>query len=169
MYRQLLLGQPVGNQPMPDGVLAAVGPLMILLGAALPVLFYKMALVTEVLPDGIDVRFIPLARQFIPFGNIALCEVREYRPILEYGGWGIRYGFSGKAYNVSGNRGVQLTFTTGKRFLIGSQQPEQLAAAILEGMRASCESPASSGDMSGSRRAGFFRPGKRSVSPDPGN
>jgi hypothetical protein len=40
---------------------------------------------------------------------------------MEYGGWGIKYGKMGKAYNVSGNRGVQLEFTDGKRLLIGSQ------------------------------------------------
>jgi hypothetical protein len=34
------------------------------------------------------------------------------------------------AYNVSGNRGVQLEFSNGKRLLIGSQRPEDLAAAI---------------------------------------
>jgi hypothetical protein len=34
------------------------------------------------------------------------------------------------AYNVSGNRGVQLELVSGKRILIGSQQAEELAAAI---------------------------------------
>ena len=36
----------------------------------------------------------------------------------------------GKAYNVSGNKGVLLTFGTGKTLMIGSQRPEELAAAI---------------------------------------
>ncbi|MHC4643443.1 MAG: hypothetical protein ACYS32_17515, partial [Planctomycetota bacterium] len=59
---------------------------------------------------------------------------RTYKPILEYGGWGIRCSFTGKgkAYNVSGNKGVQLVFTNGKKLLIGSQQPDDLAAAIEE-------------------------------------
>ncbi len=48
----------------------------------------------------------------------------------EYGGWGIRYGMKGMAYNVSGNRGVQLEFETGKRLLIGSQRPEELVSQI---------------------------------------
>jgi len=38
----------------------------------------------------------------------------------------------GKAYNVSGNRGVQLEFTDGKCLLIGSQKPEQLDSAITQ-------------------------------------
>jgi TATA-box binding protein (TBP) (component of TFIID and TFIIIB) len=50
--------------------------------------------------------------------------------LLEYGGWGIKYGRKGKAYNVSGNRGVQLVFKDGKQLLIGSQRAEELAEAI---------------------------------------
>lgn len=40
----------------------------------------------------------------------------------DYGGWGIRYGRKGKAFNVFGSRGLQLEFTNGKRLLIGSQK-----------------------------------------------
>ena len=58
--------------------------------------------------------------------------MRTYSPITEYGGWGIKWGSGGKAYNVSGNRGVQQEFTDGKRLLIGSQKPEQLDSAIAQ-------------------------------------
>jgi hypothetical protein len=40
----------------------------------------------------------------------------------------------GWAYNVSGNRGVQVTLEGGKSFLLGSLQPERLAYAIQSGM-----------------------------------
>jgi hypothetical protein len=53
----------------------------------------------------------------------------------EYGGWGVKYGWAGKAYNISGNRGVQLKLSNGKGLLIGSQRPEELAQAIQAGMR----------------------------------
>jgi hypothetical protein len=56
--------------------------------------------------------------------------VQTYRPIRDYGGWGIRYGRGGKAYNVSGNRGVMLELSDGQKLLIGSQRPEELANAI---------------------------------------
>jgi hypothetical protein len=59
------------------------------------------------------------------------CFARKYRPILEYGGWGIRCGWKGgRAYNVSGNEGVQLVFKNGKRLLIGSKEAYGLEAAI---------------------------------------
>jgi len=46
---------------------------------------------------------------------------------------GFRCGFrkgSGKAYNMKGNQGAQLVFKNGKRLLIGSQKPDELAEAI---------------------------------------
>ena len=53
-----------------------------------------------------------------------------YSPIRDCGGWGVRHYKSGKAYNVSGNRGVVLEFLDGRPILIGSQRPEELAKAI---------------------------------------
>ncbi len=53
-----------------------------------------------------------------------------YRPILEYGGWGIRYGLRGRAYNVSGNRGLRVELTNGKHILFGSAKPEELKLAL---------------------------------------
>lgn len=52
--------------------------------------------------------------------------VREYKPILEYGGYGIRYSFSGKAYNVRGKMGLQLKFKDGGKLLIGTQKMEEM-------------------------------------------
>jgi hypothetical protein len=51
------------------------------------------------------------------------------------GGWGLRFGAKGKAYNVSGNRGVLLTFEGDKTLLIGSLRADELAQAIRAGQR----------------------------------
>ncbi len=130
MVKQLVFGQPWGNRPMSDTALAVIGPLVILFEVGFLYLFRLMKLVTEVRDDGLDIHFYPLSRKKIAFNEIKSCEVRTYRPIMEYGGWGIRYGISGKAYNVSGNQGVQLVLRNNKRLLIGSQRPEELASAI---------------------------------------
>jgi hypothetical protein len=88
---------------------------------------------TEVRDDGLYARFFPLTRQHrFSWSDIRSCEARTYRPLLEYGGWGVRCGRRGKAYNFRGNRGVQLEFTDGRRLLIGSQRSEELAVAIRE-------------------------------------
>jgi hypothetical protein len=115
---------------MSNTALAIVGMVVIIFVVGLTYLFYTMKLITEVRDDDLCVKFFPLSRQVISFDSIKRCEVRTYNPIKEYGGWGIRYGKRGKAYNVSGNRGVQVEFYVGKPLLIGSQKPEELERAI---------------------------------------
>lgn len=127
---QLVLKRPWGDRPMSDTALVATGAFSILAAVGFLFLFYRLRLVTEVRKDGILIHFWPLARKRIDFAAIRSCRVVTYHPIRDYGGWGIRYGRKGKAYNVSGNQGVELVFAEGKPLLIGSQRPEELAAAI---------------------------------------
>lgn len=135
-YTQLYLGQPWGDRPMSNTALLITGTLSIVFTAAFSWLFYQLKLVTEVDHEGVHIRFFPLTRKHIRFEDIRSCEARTYRPIREYGGWGIRFSRKGKAYNVSGNRGVQLEFVQGMPLLIGSQQADELARAIHEHLRA---------------------------------
>ncbi|MCL0060512.1 DUF6141 family protein [Dehalococcoidia bacterium] len=132
MIEQLVFGQPWGDDPMSDTVLLIVGGFFIALGAGLIWLFYTAKLITEVRSDGLYIRLFPLHFSFlrIPLENLKRYEVRTYSPIKECRGWGIRSYRSGKAYNVSGNRGVALEFLDGRPILIGSQRPEELAKAI---------------------------------------
>jgi hypothetical protein len=96
-------------------------------------LFYVMDLCVVVDDEAVRIQFFPLWKKTLRLEEIAQWEARSYRPVLEYGGWGIRYGgSSGWAYNVRGNRGVQLVLEDGKRILIGSQRAEELAWAISE-------------------------------------
>ncbi|MHC4068508.1 MAG: DUF6141 family protein [Planctomycetota bacterium] len=112
--------------------------ILIIAGIFVPIgialLFLVLKLETEVRSDGLYVRFFPFHIHFKRFGSEDLSEyfAREYKPIREYGGWGIRCGLGGKgkAYNVRGNKGVQLVFRSGKRLLIGSQRAEELEEAI---------------------------------------
>jgi len=124
------------TQPNKPDIL--VPTLLSIIAIAIPiaatVLFFILKLETEVRSDGLYVRFYPFHIHFkkFPGENLAKFYARTYKPIREYGGWGIRCSFTGKgrAYNVSGNKGVQLLFTNGKKLLIGSQKPDELAAAI---------------------------------------
>src|SRR5436305_222982 len=79
-----------------------------LLSIAVPLLLWSMKLVTRLTPDTLYLRFFPLWTKRIRIADIASCESRTYSPLKEYGGWGVRYTAKGWAYNVSGNRGVQL-------------------------------------------------------------
>ncbi len=129
LFQQLIRGEPWGNRPLSNAGLVVITLLLVLF----LIWIYQMRLVTEVRDDGLYLQFVWLTRRRrIPFSEIKSFEARTYSPIREYGGWGVRYGFNGQAYNVSGNRGVQLEFTDGKRLLIGSQRPVELAQAIAE-------------------------------------
>jgi hypothetical protein len=126
---QLLLHRPFGGRPMSVALLVVN---WFIFGIGLPALFFFARLVTEVRADGIYICFFPFHWTFrrIAFTEVKQYKVRTYRPIREYGGWGIRCGSKGKAYNVSGDRGVQIELSNGKRLLIGSQRAEELWRAI---------------------------------------
>ncbi|PYQ45814.1 MAG: hypothetical protein DMF77_03100 [Acidobacteria bacterium] len=104
--------------------------LMMFLPAVLVAVLLFLELHVTVQHAGVRIRMLPFANRTIAPAQIARWEARTYRPIREYGGWGVRFGPRGRAYNVSGNRGVEITLANGKRVLIGSQRSDDLAAAI---------------------------------------
>ncbi len=115
------------------------GAVATLAALALPVTIsvwlLSMTLITEVRPEGLYVRFKMLwPERIIPYYQIVRVEAKRYRPIREYGGWGVRGIAPVKAFNVSGNRGVLLSLTDGQYLMIGSQRPDQLAAALQPGV-----------------------------------
>jgi hypothetical protein len=67
----------------------------------------------------------------IPWDQIRSVETRTYRPIRDFGGWGVRWVAKGIVYHARGNRGVRLILPD-ERVLVGSQRPEELARAIAE-------------------------------------
>jgi len=94
------------------------------------ILFNTMRLSTTVTRDGIRIKGLWFVNRTIRFDEIETAAMREYKPLVEYGGWGYRIGPAGKAYNAQGNEGVQLTLKDGKRILIGSQRAMELAHSI---------------------------------------
>lgn len=120
-----------GERPAPDALLLGFALLIlaVCLGTAWLVLFGR--LVTEVGADGLSVQLRPLTRRHLfAWDEIASAEACSYEPIAEYGGWGVRRGRDGRAYNVSGNRGVRLVLRGGERVLVGSRRAERLVEAM---------------------------------------
>ncbi|MDQ7778761.1 MAG: DUF6141 family protein, partial [Planctomycetota bacterium] len=125
---QIVLGKSFGTKPAPDAMLWLV---VLFCGIGLPWFLVSCRLVTEVRSDHIYVRFHPFWPRRIRFNEIKRCSARTYSPLREYGGWGLKWmPGSGWAYNMSGNRGIQLELETGKRILIGTQKPEEFLAAL---------------------------------------
>ena len=85
---------------------------------------------TRVTGDAVTVRFGVFYKTRIPLSEVRQAEAVVYRPIADYGGWGIR-GFRRKrALNARGDRGVLLTKADGSTVLIGSQKPRELLEAL---------------------------------------
>jgi hypothetical protein len=118
-----------GNSKLPGSVVILLG---IIFGIALPLLFYVAELRVRITSDGVLVKFFPfqLSWEFYSYSEIKTFEKVQYHPLREYGGWGIRYGLHGKAYNVSGNMGIRLTFLNGKKLLIGSQKSGEFESVL---------------------------------------
>jgi hypothetical protein len=130
LIEQLVYGKPWGDRPVSDSTLILTSLAVLLFAGGMIYFFYTLRLITEVRAEGLYIRFKPLRSKIIPYSSITSCEARTYKPLSEYGGWGIKYGRSGWAYNMSGDRGVQLVLDSGKRILVGSQRADELAMAI---------------------------------------
>ena len=99
---------------------------------------FLLHMTTEVTPTGVRVWFgwAPTYRRIVSIGTVRSIEVVTYRPIADYGFWGIRAGRDGdRALIARGNRGVRLELTDGTRLLIGSQRSEALALAMEHTLR----------------------------------
>jgi len=132
LVQQVMLGRPFGNNPGPDWL---IWVLWVFIGLGLPVLFWLISLTVEVTQEAVHVRYRPLTRRIIPLGDIVRAEPRTYSPVKEYGGWGIKGWSRAKvAYNVRGDRGVELALADGRSVMLGSQRSDELAAAIQAGL-----------------------------------
>lgn len=133
-----LAGPPVAAMLAKDS--SAIIPVLLLelfVTALMMLPFNLLFIVTEVTEQEVVVsfgRWFTFYRKRIRLDDIAEARPVYYRPIWDAGGWGIRRGrFEGKRcafLNARGDRGVFLLYGSGKRLIIGSQEPEQLADAI---------------------------------------
>lgn len=135
IFTQVIDGMPWGDNPMSDTALIATGAVTSVLTVGLAVLILSARLITEVRSDGIYVRFFPIRWNAIPYATIASCHARTYRPIRDYGGWGIRWGREGKAYIAGGTEGLQLLLNDGRKLLIGTRRLPEFEAAVRAWMR----------------------------------
>lgn len=140
LYQQVVRGIQVGDSPAPNGVmiLGFIFLCIMLWG------YFKLKLEVWIDADGIHYRFFPLIikNKLISKEQIQRFEIRKYNPILDYGGWGVRRGFGRKwqrAYNVSGNMGLQLYLTDGKKVLFGTQRSQAIFYAMEEMMKTKTE------------------------------
>ena len=73
-----------------------------------------------------------VVKKTVPLSNIVSAEPTNTSVI---NGWGIHLTMRGWLYNIAGRRAVLVTQRDGKRFLLGSDEPERLAEAIMAASR----------------------------------
>jgi len=122
---QIVFSRPFGDHPAPDWMLILF---LALFGIGMPWLFIIAALRTEVRADALYVRFVPFHLSWLRIApeSIRTVTAGRYNPLVDYGGWGIRYGRGGRAYNTSGNQGVRLELGDGSHLMIGSAAIDEL-------------------------------------------
>lgn len=135
---QLLNSKPVGDNPLSDIGLIIFGSFIILLMIGITWLFYYMKLIIEIDKTGIHFSYPPMImkKKSILKPDIKSFNIREYHPIKEYGGWGVKQTSEkwGQAYNVSGKIGMQVFLKDGKKVLFGTQRPDAFYSAVVKMM-----------------------------------
>ena len=114
--------------------LVSVGVVMLLV-LALTAAF--MRLDVEVRADHIFIAFGPvhLIRKRIHLSEIESVRGLTYRPLVEFGGWGIRWRPNRTAWTIRGNQAAAVTLKGGRQIYVGSEHPQRLAGAIHTAMR----------------------------------
>jgi len=109
-------------------------PVLVTAAGLVALVLVLFSTLTVIVRDGaMDVFFGPgLIRRRIPLRRLR--EVRVVRTPWYYG-WGIRLTQTGWLWNVSGLDGVEVQFDDGRRFRVGSDEPNRLAEALLGEMR----------------------------------
>lgn len=126
--QQLVYKIPFGDKPVSD-----TGLILMCLGYVLFYWFFHLVrLEFSISTDGISYRFRPFHKneRNIKAEQIKSVTIEKYKPIVEYGGWGIRYGRKGLAMTTAGNRGLRIVLHSGKTLLIGVLDPEELQAYL---------------------------------------
>jgi len=124
IYKQLILGEKLGDNPMSDISLLIFSIIMF----SLVGLFLIMKLKTSIDKNGINMHFFPFIKKSVDWQQIKNVKVVNYGFV---GGWGIRLWTKyGTVYNMKGNKGLAIELLNGKNFLIGTQKPEELTAML---------------------------------------
>ncbi len=121
-----VLTRPPDAGPVASVVAAAILAMGVLVEAVFG------GLKVEVFADHLRVSLgrVGWIRKSIAYDSIEGLEPVTYRPLREFGGWGVR-GFGEKqAWTAQGNRALVLHRSDGSQIYVGADEPERLAERI---------------------------------------
>lgn len=135
LYQTAAQGSAGAQGSMSAARAGAVVGVVLLFPALITALFTRLDV--EVRPNQLFIAFGPLhlIRKRIPLADIESVRGLTYRPIREFGGWGIRPRGSRTAWTIRGNQAVRVTLQTGKEVYVGSRFPQRLEERIRSAMR----------------------------------
>jgi len=118
---QIIFGRPFGDKPASNFMLILVTLLII----TLIVLLSHTNLETRITDEGVYFRWRPFQKTFRKFTWSEIDKIE----IISYGfvGYGWRLTQSGTVYNVAGDTGLRLHLKSGKKVVLGTQKPSELA------------------------------------------
>ncbi len=99
------------------------------------VFIYLIKLKYTISNENIIISFFPFLSnsKIIEYSDIKKISIINYKPLIDYGGWGLRYASNKSAYTIKGNKGIYIEMNNGKNLLIGTQiDIDSLYENILE-------------------------------------
>ena len=130
IYGHVVLGHPAEN---PSARVLIAGGLAIMFAVFFSIF---MCLDVEVRSDHLFIALGPihLVRRRIRYSDVEAVSAVIYRPIREFGGWGVRWWGGKTAWTIRGNRAVKVELRSGKAVYVGSRYPQRLAGRIEAAM-----------------------------------
>lgn len=128
LLQQYFLNIPFGKKPMTNiGLMFAI-----LFMSLIILLFYNFRLSTKITSEAIIIKLYPfhLYSKRFEWPQLSEIIVREYNPLKEYGGWGLRGFGKKKSITLSGNWAIELVFHSGQSLLIGTKKPIEAKSAL---------------------------------------
>jgi hypothetical protein len=73
---------------------------------------------------------VPVIRKRVRYDDILDLQSVTYRPLMEFGGWGVRFRGKKRAWTARGNEAVVLHLADETRLYVGSDHPHRLEERI---------------------------------------
>lgn len=131
LVQQLVYDKPWGTKPMSDAelIISAIFALIALSFAIGLILACHLDL--RIYIDGIYFRYFPFhwAYRKVIWNELDSIICKTYKPLIEYGGWGIRWNFKSWAYTVRGNECIELRQGSAK-VILGTCQLHNVRSAL---------------------------------------
>lgn len=92
--------------------------------------FVAFGVVTNVQGGVASVRVPLFGGEKFNVSEVRQVQVITYRPLRDFGGWGLRYGLGGIMYSARGNEAVKVSLESGKVIFIGTSRGLDLSRAL---------------------------------------